>query len=70
VTDWLAFCRAAAAAVERALAELPRRTDREPVVALGEGGDETTAIDAAAESAVVSLLERLHAGGAEFTLVS
>jgi myo-inositol-1(or 4)-monophosphatase len=70
VTDWLAFCRAAAAAVERALAELPTRTDREPVVALGEGGDETTAIDAAAESAVVSLLESLHAGGVEFTLVS
>jgi myo-inositol-1(or 4)-monophosphatase len=70
VTDWLAFCRDAAAAVERALAELPTRTDREPVVALGAGGDETTAIDAAAESAVVSLLESLHAGGAEFTLVS
>ena len=70
MTDWLAFCRDAAAAVERALAELPTRTDREPVVALGEGGDETTAIDAAAESAVVSLLETLHAGGAEFTLVS
>ena len=70
MTDWLAFCRDAAAAVERALAELPTRTEREPVVALGEGGDETTAIDAAAESAVVSLLERLHAGGVEFTLVS
>jgi myo-inositol-1(or 4)-monophosphatase len=70
VTDWLAFCRDAAAAVERALAELPTRTDREPVVALGQGGDDTTAIDAAAESAVVSLLERLHAGGVEFTLVS
>jgi myo-inositol-1(or 4)-monophosphatase len=70
VTDWLAFCRDAAAAVERALAELPRRTDREPVLALGEGGDETTAIDAAAEWAVVALLERLHAGGVEFTLVS
>ena len=70
MTDWLAFCRDAAAAVERALAELPTRTDREPVVALGAGGDETTAIDAAAESAVVSLLESLHAGGVEFTLVS
>jgi len=70
VTDWLAFCRGAAAAVERALVEIPTRTDREPVVALGEGGDETTAIDAAAESAVVSHLERLHAGGVEFTLVS
>jgi myo-inositol-1(or 4)-monophosphatase len=70
VTDWLAFCRDASAAVDRALAELPTRADREPVVALGEGGDETTAIDAAAESAVVALLERLHADGAEFTLVS
>jgi myo-inositol-1(or 4)-monophosphatase len=70
VIDWLAFCRDASAAVDRALAELPTRADREPVVALGEGGDETTAIDAAAESAVVALLERLHADGAEFTLVS
>ena len=70
MTDWLAFCRDAAAAVERALAELPTRTDREPVVALGEGGDETTAIDAAAEAAVVALLERLHEDGVEFTLVS
>jgi len=39
-------------------------------VALGKGGDETTAIDAAAEAAVVTLLERLHASGVEFTLVS
>jgi myo-inositol-1(or 4)-monophosphatase len=70
VTDWLALCRDASAAVERALAELPTRADREPVVGLGEGGDETTAIDAAAELAVVSLLERLHADGADFTLVS
>jgi myo-inositol-1(or 4)-monophosphatase len=70
VTDWLGFCRDAAAAVERALAELPTRTERESVVALGKGGDETTAIDAAAESAVVALLERLHGDGVEFTLVS
>lgn len=70
MTDWLAFCRDAAAAVDRALGERPTRDDREPVVALGEGGDETTAIDAAAEAAVVALLERLHADGGEFTLVS
>jgi myo-inositol-1(or 4)-monophosphatase len=70
VTDWLAFCRQATAAVERTLAELPTREDREPAVGLGEGGDETTAIDAAAEGAVVSLLDRLHADGLEFTLVS
>ena len=70
MTDWHAFCRVAAAAVDDALADLPTRTEREPIVALGEGGDETTAIDEAAESAVVALLERLHADGAEFTLVS
>jgi myo-inositol-1(or 4)-monophosphatase len=35
------------------LAELPLRADREPVVGAGEGGDETTAIDAAAERAIL-----------------
>ena len=38
------------------LVELPTRTEREPVVGEGEGGDETTAIDAAAERVI---LERL-----------
>ena len=52
-TDWLAVCRAARADVERVLAELPTRADREPVVGNGEGGDETTAIDAAAERAIL-----------------
>jgi myo-inositol-1(or 4)-monophosphatase len=70
VTDWLSFCREAVAAIERALAELPTRTEREPAVGLGEGGDETTAIDAAAEDAVVKLLKGLHADGLDFTLVS
>jgi myo-inositol-1(or 4)-monophosphatase len=70
VTDWLAFCREATAAVDGALAELPTRAEREPTVGRGEGGDETTAIDLAAESAVVSLLEDLHSGGLDFTLVS
>ena len=36
------------------LAELPTRADREPVVGTGEGGDETTAIDQAAERAVLA----------------
>jgi myo-inositol-1(or 4)-monophosphatase len=35
------------------LAELPGRAEREPVVGDGEGGDETTAIDAAAERAIL-----------------
>jgi myo-inositol-1(or 4)-monophosphatase len=70
VTDWLEVFRAAAAAVGRVLEELPTRTEREPRVGDGQGGDETTAIDAAAEAAVVALLEEQAARGAGFTLVS
>jgi fructose-1,6-bisphosphatase/inositol monophosphatase family enzyme len=54
LTDWLATCRAAVEDVRDVLAELPRRADREPVVGTGMGGDETTAIDAAVERAVVA----------------
>ena len=67
MTDWLQACRDAAAAVGRVLEELPTRLEREPGVGPGEGGDETTAIDAAAEAAVVEVLEAVPAG---FTLVS
>lgn len=70
MTDWLTFCREAAGAVERALAGFPTREEREQVVGRGQGGDETIAIDAAAENAVVDLLERLHEDGVDFTLVS
>ncbi len=41
------------------LAELPLRSDREPVVGSGKGGDETTAIDAAAERAILARFEGL-----------
>ncbi|HEX2292834.1 MAG TPA: inositol monophosphatase family protein, partial [Gaiellaceae bacterium] len=67
---WLDAFRAATADVERVLDELPTRVEREPVLAAGVGGDDTTAIDDAAERAVVARLEELHRGGAEFTLVS
>ena len=50
VTDWLELCRAATAEVESVLAELPTRDERERVVGAGEGGDDTTAIDDAAEA--------------------
>jgi myo-inositol-1(or 4)-monophosphatase len=70
VTDWLAVCRDAREAVERILEELPTRTEREPVVGAGEGGDETTAVDRAAEDAVVERLVALHDSGVDFTLVS
>ena len=67
MTDWLETCRAAAEDVRQVLAELPTRDQREPVVGLGVGGDQTTAIDAAAERVVV---ERLAASGGDFLLVS
>ena len=64
---WLDVCRAATADIRGVLAELPTRVEREPVLAAGEGGDDTTAIDAAAEAAVVRRLETLDE---DFTLVS
>jgi myo-inositol-1(or 4)-monophosphatase len=67
---WLGFCRGAVEDVRRVLGELPGRSDREPVVGDGVGGDETTAIDAASEAAIVARLESLHADGHEFMLVS
>lgn len=65
--NWLTTCRAAVQDVRGVLAELPRRSDREPVLRTGMGGDDTTAIDGAVEAAVVA---RLDASGEEFTLVS
>jgi myo-inositol-1(or 4)-monophosphatase len=56
--DWLEVCRAAVEDVHAVLQELPTRAEREPVVGAGEGGDETIAIDAAAERVI---LERLRA---------
>ena len=60
MTDWLALCRAAVDDVRAVLAELPTRADREPVVGSGMGGDETTAIDAAAERAVLARFESIE----------
>ena len=67
---WLDAFRAAAQDITRVLDDLPTRIEREPVIAAGEGGDDTTAIDDAAERAVVARLEELHRSGQEFTLVS
>jgi myo-inositol-1(or 4)-monophosphatase len=49
------------------LVRLPTRSEREPVIRPGHGGDDTTAIDEAAEDAVVARLEPL---GEDFVLVS
>ena len=67
---WLTACRAAADSASAALDGLVLRADREQTLGRGEGGDETVAVDRAAENAVVAELERLHAAGHSFTLVS
>jgi myo-inositol-1(or 4)-monophosphatase len=54
LTDWLELCRAAVADVDAVLERLPSRAEREPVVGQGLGGDETTAIDQAAEEAILA----------------
>lgn len=70
MTPWLELCRAAADDIERLLVELPTRAERERPVGIGQGGDETVAIDEAAEGAVVRRLQALHESGVDFTLVS
>jgi myo-inositol-1(or 4)-monophosphatase len=70
VRPWLEVCRAVTADIRQVLADLPGRAEREPVLATGVGGDETTAIDDAAEKAVVARLEKLHWQGHDFLLVS
>ncbi len=67
MTDWLVTCRLCVAGIRDALDRLPTRVEREPVLQLGQGGDDTTAIDQAAEDAVV---ERLLALEEDFVLVS
>ena len=70
MTDWLELARLIAADVGLVLDGLPTRLERETVVGAGEGGDDTTAVDAAAERAAVARLEELNASGVEFSLVS
>ncbi|HEV7134879.1 MAG TPA: inositol monophosphatase family protein [Gaiellaceae bacterium] len=54
MTEWVAVCRAAVDDVRAVLAALPTRVEREPVARQGEGGDDTTAIDQAAEDAILA----------------
>jgi myo-inositol-1(or 4)-monophosphatase len=58
MSDWHALCRSARDDVAGVLAELPLRADREPVVGAGEGGDETTVIDAEAERVILDRFRR------------
>jgi myo-inositol-1(or 4)-monophosphatase len=67
VTPWLELCRLCVADMREVLRQLPTRTEREPVLRRGVGGDDTTAIDQAAEDAVVARLAALEQ---DFVLVS
>ena len=67
MTSWLETCRLCVEDIKDVLERLPTRVEREPVLQLGVGGDDTTAIDQAAEDAVVA---RLAALGGDFVLVS
>jgi myo-inositol-1(or 4)-monophosphatase len=67
MTSWLDICRLCVADIREVLEHLPTSAEREPVLRLGQGGDDTTAIDQAAEDAVV---ERLAALDEDFVLVS
>jgi myo-inositol-1(or 4)-monophosphatase len=60
VTDWLTVSRDAVEGVRGVLIELPTRDEREPVVGDGEGGDETTAVDAAAEHVILERLRKIE----------
>jgi myo-inositol-1(or 4)-monophosphatase len=67
MTPWLEMCRLCVVDIRDVLERLPTRVEREPVLQRGVGGDDTTAIDQAAEDAVV---ERLAALDEDFVLVS
>jgi myo-inositol-1(or 4)-monophosphatase len=61
LTDWLALCRGAVDDVRGVLADLPSRLEREPVLSRGKGGDDTTAVDAAAERVILARFEGIDA---------
>lgn len=69
--DWLGACRRATVSVREILAAASTPELRVAEVgSIGEGGDATLQIDAAAEAAIFAELERLHDAGARFSAVS
>jgi myo-inositol-1(or 4)-monophosphatase len=68
--DWLGTCRRIAAELRSMLARYPSTSDRSAELGRGAGGDLTLKIDDQAERAIFDELERLHAQGHEFTVIS
>src|SRR3954470_56198 len=69
--DWLGACRRAADGLRDVLERHPTSAERRVETGdRGGGGDLTLVIDAEAEEIVFTELERLHARGADFTVVA
>ena len=69
--DWLGLCRRAADGLRLVLAEAPSTSERARETGeRGSGGDRTLIIDRAAETVVLSELDRLHEQGLRFTALS
>ncbi|MBJ7347779.1 MAG: hypothetical protein JHC87_04305 [Thermoleophilaceae bacterium] len=68
--DWLALCNEMAMAMRVEFAKFPTFASRNEYVGRGVGGDNTLAIDAAAEDVIFAVLERVAAQGAAFTALS
>jgi myo-inositol-1(or 4)-monophosphatase len=68
--DWLGLCRRSAERLHTVFAEYPSTVERQVGIGRGAGGDQTLVIDDGAEDVVFAELDRLHADGYEFTVIS
>ena len=68
--DWLGLCRRSAERLHDVFAEYPSTAERQVGIGRGAGGDQTLVIDDGAEDVVFAELDRLHAEGYEFTVIS
>ncbi|MGD0198733.1 MAG: inositol monophosphatase family protein [Solirubrobacteraceae bacterium] len=68
--DWLGTCRRITAGLRAMLDAYPSPADRAVELRRGVGGDMTLVIDDAAERVIFTELERLHASGHDFTVIS
>jgi myo-inositol-1(or 4)-monophosphatase len=68
--DWLGACRRSVDRLREVFVTYPATSDRQVRTGRGAGGDQTLVIDGAAEEAVFTELDRLHAEGHDFTAIS
>jgi myo-inositol-1(or 4)-monophosphatase len=68
--QWTSACRSMVSAIDAVLKASPTTEQRSVEVGLGEGGDRTLVIDAAAEEAIFSELQVLNDSGLQFSALS